>query len=186
MQKTRHWLTTLAALCCSITASAHYFEVDSIYYNVTSSVDLTVEVTYQGSWSDPNEYSGMKAIPSTVTNDGKTYRVTSIGNRAFSGCNNLTSIIIPESIKSIGDYAFEDCGSLSEVHIGSIEAWCNIDFGNFTSNPMLYANNLYVDGKNVTDLNIPNTVTTIKKYAFYGCSGLTSVSMANSVNCIDF
>ena len=103
------WLTTIAALLCSLTASAHDFEVGGIYYNITSSADLTVSVTYRGSSysSYSDEYSGVVTIPSTVTYDSKTYSVTSIGNYAFYNCSSLTSIIIPEGVTSIGSYAFE-------------------------------------------------------------------------------
>ena len=68
MRTIKLWLTTIATLLCSLTASAHDFEVDGIYY-ITSSADLTVEVTYRGSSSSSysNEYSGAVTIPSTVT-----------------------------------------------------------------------------------------------------------------------
>ena len=85
MRKTKHWLMTIAALLCSFTASAHEFEVGGIYYSITSSLDLTVAVTFKGdsydSYSD--EYSGAVTIPSTVTYNSKTYSVTSIGDYAF-------------------------------------------------------------------------------------------------------
>lgn len=74
------WLTSIAVLLCSITASAHDFNVDGIYYNITSSTDLTVEVSYRGSSSSyySNEYRGAVTIPSTVTYNGNTYSVTII------------------------------------------------------------------------------------------------------------
>ena len=113
------WLTTIAALLCSLTASAHDFEVGGIYYNITSSADLTVSVTYRGSSysSYSDEYSGVVTIPSTVTYDSKTYSVTSIGNYAFYNCSSLTSITIPEGVTSIGYYAFYCCSSLASITI---------------------------------------------------------------------
>ena len=113
------WLTTIAALLCSLTASAHDFEVCGIYYNITSSADLTVSVTYRGSSysSYSDEYSGVVTIPSTVTYDSKTYSVTSIGNYAFYNCSSLTSITIPEGVTSIGYYAFYCCSSLASITI---------------------------------------------------------------------
>ena len=85
MKQTKLWLATIATLLCSLTASAHDFEVDGIYYNITSSTDLTVEVTYQGSssYEYEDEYSGAVTIPSIVTYNGITYSVTSIGKYAF-------------------------------------------------------------------------------------------------------
>ena len=117
MKQTRLWLATIAALLCSLTASAHDFEVDGIYYNITSYADLTVEVTYRGYsyGSYSNEYSGAVTIHSTVTYNSKTYRVTSIGSSAFSGCSSLTSITLPKSVTSIGSGAFNKCSSLTSI-----------------------------------------------------------------------
>ena len=55
MKQTRLWLATIAALLCSLTASAHDFSVGGIYYKITSSTDLTVAVTYKG--GNYNSYS---------------------------------------------------------------------------------------------------------------------------------
>ena len=119
MKTTKFWLATIATLLCSLTASAHDFEVGGIYYNITSSASLTVEVTYGGSDynSYSNEYSGAVIIPSSVTYSSKTYGVTSIGESAFRDCDYLTAINIPESVTSIGSGAFEDCTSLTAINI---------------------------------------------------------------------
>ena len=113
MKQTKLWLATIATLLCSLTASAHDFEVDGIYYNITSSTDLAVAVTYGGSSYDyySNEYSGAVTIPEAVTYNNNTYSVTSIGYAAFRGCSSLTSITLPESVTSIGNYAFQYCSS---------------------------------------------------------------------------
>ena len=107
--------------------------------------------------------------------------VTSIGSYVFSGCSSLTSVIIGDSVTSIGDYAFEECSGLTSVYITDIEAWCNISFGNVYANPLYYAKNLYLNGTLVTELTIPDGVTSIGDYAFYNCYYLTSVTLANSI-----
>ena len=110
--------------------------------------------------------------------------VTSIGEGAFWGCSGLTSITIPNSVTFIGDGAFHDCTSLTSVNIHDLDAWCKIDFNNFYSNPLYYAQHLFIDGEETTDLVIPESVTSIGGYAFYGCTGLTSVTIGKSVTSI--
>ena len=105
------------ALLATTCLWAHDFEVDGIYYNYLDGNN--VEVTYWGSYSGQydNEYSGVVAIPSTVTHNGTTYSVTSIGEGTFEGCSSLTSITIPNSVTSIGGWAFAGCSSLTSVTI---------------------------------------------------------------------
>ena len=87
---------------------------------------------------------------------------------------------IGNSVIFIGSAAFRGCSSLTSVHITDIAAWCNI----FFDNPFSYAHHLYLNGKEVTDLVIPNSVTSIGNYAFKYCTGLTSVTIPNSVTII--
>ena len=117
MKKLKSLLFTLALLLCSFSASAHDFEVDGIYYNITDSEKLTVEVTYRGFSYNYEEYSGDVVIPESVTYESKTYSVTSIGNSAFRQCHSLTSATIPNSVTSIGNSAFYRCSSLISVTI---------------------------------------------------------------------
>lgn len=146
----------------------------TIYYNYDY-FKTELEVTN-------NDYTGVVVIPEEVTYLDKTLKVTSIGRSAFYGSSGLTSITIPASVKSIGQYAFYDCKSLTSVHISDLEAWCKIDIkGN---NPLLYAHHLYLNGKEIINLEIPNSVTKIGNYAFTGCIGLTSITIPNSVTYI--
>ena len=111
--------------------------------------------------------------------------VTNIGDYAFSGCSGLTSITIPDSVTSIGDYAFSGCSGLTSVYYtGDVASWCGISFGNTYANPLYYAGNLYIDGALVKDLVIPDSVTSIGRYAFSDCSGLTSVTIGKGVTSI--
>ena len=161
----------------SLNIKAHDFEAvnsdgKTIYYNITSSNNLTVSVTYKGKYShsNSNEYEGVITIPSTVSYYGKTYSVTSIGNDAFSGCYGLTSIEIPNSVTSIGEYAFNGCSGLTSLTIGN----------SVTS----IGGRAFYDCTGLTSVTIPNSVTSIGSNAFNGCSGLTSLTIGNSVTSI--
>ena len=121
MKQVKHFLLTVAAILYSISASAHDFEVDGIYYNVTSEADKTVEVTFKGeAWNSySNEYSGSIVIPESVIYNGATYSVESIGESAFKDCDYLTSVTIPNSVTSIGNYAFHSCSVLQRPDFGN-------------------------------------------------------------------
>lgn len=121
--------------------------------------------------------TGKIAIPETI--DG--YPVTSISDHAISCCDNLTSVTIPDSITSIGSYAFYRCNNLTSVNITDISKWSQIDFGEYASNPLTYAQKLYLNGKLVTELVIPDSVTSIGRRAFSYCKNLTSVTIPDSV-----
>ncbi len=114
--------------------------------------------------------------------------ITEIGESAFAGCESLTSIKIPASVTSIGKYAFARCVSLHSVYIDTILSWCNIEFGDETANPLQYydynasARTLYVNGTKLSGaLIIPDSVQKLSEYAFYGQSGVTSVTIGKGV-----
>ena len=195
MKTIKLWLTAIAALLCSLTANAEDFSLGGIYYNITSSADLTVEVTYRGSSSNSysNEYSGAVTIPSTATYNSKTYSVTSIGENAFSGCYSLTSITIPESVTSIGEYAFSGCYSLTSITIP--ESVTSIGEDAFSGCSSLTSitipesvtsigEDAFSGCSSLTSITIPEGVTSIGEYAFNGCSSLTSITIPNSVTSI--
>ncbi len=118
-------------------------------------------------YSDENTEIKDLVIPNSVTR---------IGESAFYGCSGLTSITIPNSVTSIGDKAFSGCGNLVSVEINSNAILSK----SYTSSSSL----VNIFGDQVQNYIIGNDVTTIGSGAFYGCSGLTSVTIPNCVTTI--
>ena len=90
------------------------------------------------------------------------------------------------SVTSIGNQVFGGCSSLTTVHISSLETWCNIDFYSPSSNPLNYAKNLYLNDESVTELTIPDGITSIKDYAFYNYNSLTSIILPKGLTSIGY
>lgn len=164
--------TFFFALVASVgTVLASDTQVDGIWYNFNSG-NNTASVTFKGSSMGEydNEYSGSLTIPSSVTYNGKTYSVTSIGKSAFQQCWNLRYITIPNSVTSIGEYAFRDCG-LYEIEIPS----------SITS----ISNQTFFRCENLTSVTIPNSVTSIGDAAFMNCSDLLYITIPHRVTSIE-
>ena len=180
------------ALLATTCLWAHDFVVDGIYYNYLD--DNNVEVTYRGDYvGSYEEYSGEVAIPETVTYNGTTYSVTSIGDGAFYECTALTSVTIGNSVTSIGGSAFWDCSSLTSIVIPdgvtSIEdctfaACSSLTSINIPNSVTSIEFGTFQNCSSLTSVTIGNSVTSIGSYAFDGCSSLTSITIPNSVTSI--
>ena len=110
--------------------------------------------------------------------------VTSIGDGAFYRYSDIKSITIPPSLMHVGNNAFYECSGLTKVEITDMVAWCNIDFESNCSNPLSSAGKLYFNGNLLTNIAIPNNVTSIDNFAFYNCDSLESVTIPDSVTSI--
>ena len=191
--------TLILSVFFAISASAYDVEVDGIYYNLVKSRAIVT--------SGKEKYHGDLTIPSSIKYYGKEYEVTNIGDYAFEECGELTTVTLPESLTEIGIRAFAQCRKLSTiniprsvttikrnafdycymlqyVHITDLEAWCNIDFEEIYANPLYHAQGLYINGELATDIEIPKTVTKIKRLTFYYYTKLKSIKIPDTVTSI--
>lgn len=187
----------------NFSAGNYDFEVNGIYYDLTSLNELTCIVV-----NGKEEYKGDIVLPSTVNYNGRVLTVVGIGNRAFYGCSQLTGITIPNTITSIADFAFEGCYKLERINIEDGETVLNMGHG--PQNPNGDGTNaglFYLDGDNspslrlyigrnldynnytcspflrrkIKELTIGNFVTAIEDFMFQETKGLTNVIIPNSV-----
>lgn len=170
------------------------FEKNGIYYKITDANARTVKVTYRDTNYD--NYSGSVNIPSSVSYDGVNYSVTAIGGYAFRGTNDgghLTSVIIPNSVKTIEHDAFWLQKNLGNVSIPSsvttIESyafcWCsNMTSVNIPNSVTSLGAHAYSQCKKLSSLTIGNSLTKIQDVCFYGCEKLTSVTIPDNITSI--
>lgn len=178
-----------AAFCVIASASAYHFEVDGLYFDTVKNVDRQVEVTFKD--KKYNSYTGNLVIPSTVTHDGKTYTVVGLGKYsirnsasvtsvqmpeglqyigmgAFSKCNGLTQVTVPNSVTKLDNFAFNDCPNLTSVTLG-------------TNLETIGASCFYGDIK-LPAITIPAGVKTVDTWAFRNCFILKTINIPASVS----
>ena len=190
MKKALALLALLAAACglLAFSAAAESAAASGICgENLTWTLDAagTLTVSGTGAMKDYNYkgapwYQSRDSIKAVVVESG----VISIGEYAFCDCDSLTSITIPASVTAIGGSAFSCCESLTDVSITDLDAWCRIDFENGSANPMWYAKNIWLNGKKIVSVAVPEGVTEVKAYTFYGFKDLIQVTTLGGVTAI--
>lgn len=140
--------TLIVVILVAIPSLLRAIRVDGISYKI---IGYTVEVCYAGD----GYYRGNVIIPEEIEYDSKTYKVTSIGDKAFYNCTGLTSISIPNTVTRIGTDAFYSCKGLTEITFpNSLEYIDDYAFSLCTG---------------LTSITIPNSVTYIGHNAFRSC-----------------
>lgn len=135
-----------------------------------TSLTLPSSVTEIGS----SAFEGCRGLSSLTISPG----VTKIGSSAFEGCSRLTSLTIHSDVTEIGAYAFEGCTGLKDVSF-----YINGDFETYLTknHPHIDVNcgiEYYLNGKKITSVVIPSTITTLGEYVFQNCRDLTSVTVS--------
>jgi len=150
-----------------------YSSEDGILYNKDKTTLIVCPAKKTGTFTIP--YSVIKIEYGAFFSNDLTSiiipdSVTDIEGGAFRGCKNLNNINIPNGVTSIENSTFMNCTSLTSINIpNGVTSIENSTFMNCTS---------------LTSINIPNSVTSIKDDAFYGCTSLTSIIIPNSVTSI--
>ena len=204
----KHFISTIlpAMLLCMFGAKAYAYDIEvknadgvTIYYNYINN-EKELEVTYLYYYEDYVNDSGWKGfedvyvgnvvIPEEVTYSDVTRKVRQIGECAFAGCTNLTSVTIPNSVVMIGNRAFELCRSLTSVTIPEflkiIEDYTFSRCSALTSITIpKYVTTIgpgaFGACTSLTSITIPEGVTSLESAAFSGCRSLTSITIPSTV-----
>ncbi len=142
---------------------------EMVFYGCTSLTYVAVE------GSDAETVSGV------ILPEG----FTTLGKSAFYGCRSLENAVIPKTLLDFGVDAFYGCSGLKGVYVADLAAWCSADFYNAASNPLYYAESLYVNGESCEHLVIPENVTVIGENAFANGRFLTALTLPAGIELID-
>ena len=177
--RTLRALALLVAIFLATTAFAYDFEVGGIYYTKNgdgASVKVSSSPYY-------GQYQGQIEIPSSITYEGTNYIVTEIDYNAFMDCNNLTEVIMPNSIKTIGWCAFAGSSitrvsipnSVTSMESGAFQ-YCksliNVSIGN-----SIIGDCAFYECTALSSVNIGTNVDSIAQNAFYGCSSISTIQV---------
>ncbi len=197
--------TLITALPTTVSAASSGTCGDNLTWTLDDMGTLTIngtgEMAHYGDvapWDSKREYiksviikNGVTSISEKVFYECTNLTSVTIGNDvtiiyygAFEGCVSLTSVTIGSGVTRISNDVFYGCHNLTDVYITDIAKWCNIVFVNSFANPLWYAVKLYLNGEIVTDIIVPDGVPSIGAAAFHGYRNLKSVIIPDSATSI--
>lgn len=165
-----HYLCLLLSLCFGLTSAAQTerVEVDHVFYNIDPAAG-TAEVSYYLSYNPANGdyYKGDVVIPETFDYEGTTYTVTSVAQRAFYYCTDMTSIQLPATVHTIYSNVFFGCTNLKRANIP--EGVTNL------------STSLFTNCTSLEEVELPSTLTTIGSAVFSKCASLRHINLPDGI-----
>lgn len=153
-------------------AFAYDVEVDGIYYGFMGT--RKAYVTHHGEWTRGDvqgpTYSGDVVVPEQISYNGRTYTVFSVDENAFAGCENLTSVSLPSTVRAVSSCAFLGCTGLRQVSLpAGLQAIASCAFVGCTS---------------LQQITLPRHAERVDSLTFYCCSSLTSVVLPHRIRIV--
>lgn len=199
----------------SFAASAYDFEVDGIYYTITSPSNLEVEVThsqriyhkanyydgrllsnnsqYISEWYTNTTYTGNIIVPGSVNYNNRTYKVTSIGEYAFGGnlvkqgqVSGKDGYRVPVNEIGCDVTTVSIPGTVTIIRKGAFENCHSLIAVNMVDNSVITIEPSAFDNSGLEHLTLPNSVTSIGDKAFYGIESLSSVTFGRELATIGY
>ena len=173
MKSLKTIFSTLFLLLATISFASNIIpnnEGINLYYTFNNENKLATLLPSEG-----EIYKGIINIPEKVTFEGTTYEVATIANEAFKDCKDLTEISIPKTITKIGGHAFKGCDNLRTVNYNANNCVSAADIKGKS------VSSAFEDCKGITTVNFGGDVVIIPEYLFWGCTGLTEITIPENV-----
>ena len=121
----------------------------------------------------------------TIGGTGNMYNYSASADVPWNSFRpDIKTVTIGNAVTGISKYSFSNCDNLTSLYVTSIDSYLNIQFDDYTSCPMYYANKLYINNKRAVNIVIPESVSAIPDYAFYRCTSLNSAEISGNVKTI--
>lgn len=183
--KNMNKLLLVQLLMLLISTYSFSYELNGVYYRCyLNSIDGNTASVIQR--PDGEKYKGDIVIASSFTDGGCTYTVTSISNMAFYFCTELTSLVMPNTIKKIEENAFIGCSNLKTMNIsestetigkGAFDSCSEWDSIQLPSGLRTIGDGAFGNCRKANSIHIPKSVMTIGRGAFTGMINLSSLTV---------
>lgn len=196
-------LITCLALGATLSTQAQTFDRDGYRFSVLDGDNVSIRVVPD---SAEHLFSGRVEVPTTVINDenGREYTVTAIADSAFSNCREITSLVLPTTLKSVGKNTVDHCFLLNEFEVAEGSAFSVQEGVLFDANathlivcPTAKSGKYVVPAsveaiaaaafstcKNLQEVVLPEKLKIIEDYTFYECWGLANVTFPGALEVI--